>query len=126
VLHRGCFHALLDFDDLPRVAERGDVRPGLFQVPEADVALGKPAHDDFRARLDFELVLGGELDFVFSRKMSALLRSKPKRLASSWLAWLTAFSISIGLTCETMSNEGIATAKNGHRERKGKSHNQFG
>jgi hypothetical protein len=29
-------------------------------------------------------------------------------LASSFLAWLTAFSISIEFTCETMSNEGMA------------------
>jgi hypothetical protein len=28
-------------------------------------------------------------------------------LASSFLAWLTAFSISIELTCETISNEGM-------------------
>jgi hypothetical protein len=33
---------------------------------------------------------------------------KSKRLANSFLAWLTAFSISIELTCETMSNEGMA------------------
>jgi hypothetical protein len=26
---------------------------------------GGPAHDDFRERIDFEPVFGGELDFVF-------------------------------------------------------------
>ncbi len=61
----GCFNALFDFDDLSRVAERGNVRPGCFHALEADVALGEPAHDDFRERVDFELVPGGELDFVF-------------------------------------------------------------
>ena len=44
---------------------------------------------------------------VFSSTISALLPLKSKRLASSFLAWLTAFSISIELTCETMSNEGM-------------------
>ena len=44
----------------------------------------------------------------FSSWISALLPLKSKRLASSFLAWLTAFSISIELTCETMSNEGMA------------------
>src|SRR5437867_8782131 len=44
----------------------------------------------------------------FSRTISALLPLKSNRLASSFLAWLTAFSISIELTCETISKEGIA------------------
>ena len=44
---------------------------------------------------------------VFSKTISHLLPLKSKRLASSFLAWLTAFSISIELTCETMSNEGM-------------------
>jgi len=61
----GRFNALFDFDDLPRMAERRNVRPGRFHAFEADVALGEPAHDDFRERLDFELVPGGELHFVF-------------------------------------------------------------
>jgi hypothetical protein len=39
-------------------------------------------------------------------------------LASSFLAWLTAFSISIVLTCETMSNEGMTQHKNNLREEK--------
>ena len=30
-----------------------------------DVTFGEPAHDDFRESVDFELVRGGELDFVF-------------------------------------------------------------
>ena len=61
----GGFDALLDLDALPRVAERRNVRPGRFHALEADVALGEPAHDNFRERADFELVRGGELDFVF-------------------------------------------------------------
>src|ERR1017187_5889227 len=44
---------------------------------------------------------------AFSSTISHLLALKSKRLASSFLAWFTAFSISIELTCETMSNEGI-------------------
>jgi hypothetical protein len=47
---------------------------------------------------------------VFSSTISALLPLKSNRLASSFLAWLTAFSISIELTCETMSNEGMTGA----------------
>src|SRR6476660_8470845 len=43
----------------------------------------------------------------FSRTISALLPLKSKRLASSFFAWLTAFSISIGLTWETISKEGM-------------------
>src|SRR6266446_1439415 len=43
----------------------------------------------------------------FSRTISALLPLKSIRLASSFLAWLTAFSISIELTCETISKEGM-------------------
>jgi len=65
LLGNGRFNALFDFDDLPRVAERGNVRLGRFHALEADIASGEPAHDDFRKRLDFELVRGGELDFVF-------------------------------------------------------------
>src|SRR5208283_3738213 len=44
----------------------------------------------------------------FSSTISDLDPLKSKRLASSLLAWLTAFSISIELTCETMSKEGMA------------------
>ena len=56
---------------------------------------------------DLEIVVGGEFDFGFLQHDFALLPLKSKRLASSFLAWLTAFSISIELTCETMSNEGM-------------------
>ena len=44
----------------------------------------------------------------FSRTISALLPLKSKRLASSFLAMFTAFSISIELTWLTMSNDGMA------------------
>jgi hypothetical protein len=47
---------------------------------------------------------------VFFSPISHLPPLKSKRLASSFLAWLTAFSISIVLTCETMSNEGMGKA----------------
>ena len=65
LLGDGGFNALLDFDALPGVAERRDVRFTLFHAFQADAAFGQLADDDFVERVDLELVLGGEFDFGF-------------------------------------------------------------
>src|SRR5439155_1735387 len=61
----GGFDALLDFDDLPRVAEWGNVGLAFIDVFEADGAFGEFADDDFDERLELELIFGGDLDFIF-------------------------------------------------------------
>ena len=61
----GGFDALLDFDALPGVAERRNVRFALLHTFQADAAFGEPADDDFVERGDFEPVLGGEFDLGF-------------------------------------------------------------
>src|SRR5213592_1507939 len=65
LLRDGRFHALFDFDDLPRMAERRKVRLAFVHALEADAAFRQLADDDFHQRLYFELVLSRELDFVF-------------------------------------------------------------
>src|SRR5206468_3593119 len=42
------FEALLDFDELPSMAERGNVRLAALDIFQADIAFGQLAHDDFR------------------------------------------------------------------------------
>jgi len=59
------FEALFDFDDLTGVAQGRNVGFGTLDVFEANIAFGELSHDDFCEGLDFELVLGGEFDFVF-------------------------------------------------------------
>ena len=57
--------ALLEFQFLPRVAERGDVGVLALDILEADVAAGEFAEDDFLEGGELELVDGAELDRLF-------------------------------------------------------------
>ena len=65
LLGDGALDAIFNFDALPRVAERRDVRVALLHAFQADAALGEPADDDFIQRAHFELVVGGQFDFGF-------------------------------------------------------------
>src|SRR5437867_378970 len=53
LLGDGRFDALLDFDDLPRMAERRNVRLAFVHTLEADAAFRQLAHDDLYERLYF-------------------------------------------------------------------------
>ena len=65
MLGHSLLEALLDFDYLAGVTQRGNIRLAFLHIFEADLALGQFAHDDFHQGFDLELVLGGEFDFVF-------------------------------------------------------------
>jgi hypothetical protein len=107
LLGDGGFDALLDLDELPRVAERRDVRLALLTLFRLMPRLASLPMTISLSVVTLNWSSAESLISFFSKTISALLPLKSKRLASSFLAWLTAFSISIELTCETMSNEGM-------------------
>ncbi len=61
----GLLDALLYFDNLARVAKRGNFGGNRLDAFEADLAFGEFVDDDFVEGVDLELVVGGELDFAF-------------------------------------------------------------
>src|SRR5438552_15262131 len=60
----GLLQTLFDLDELPRVTQWRNVRVASLHIFQADIALDQLAHHDCSQRLDFELVLGGEPDFI--------------------------------------------------------------
>src|SRR6185503_4933382 len=56
--------ALFDSNDLSGMAQGRNVRVFLLDAFETDVSLRELAEDNFSERLDLELVVGGQLDFV--------------------------------------------------------------
>src|SRR5438874_3465717 len=64
-LGHGAFDALLDLDDLARMAERRDVRVALLDTLEADAAFGELADHHLIERADLEIVFRSQLDLVF-------------------------------------------------------------
>jgi hypothetical protein len=61
----GRFEALLDLDHHAGMAQRRHIRLPAVHILQAAQALGEFAHDNLIQRRDFELVLGGKLDFIF-------------------------------------------------------------
>src|SRR6266487_3150817 len=51
----GLLETLFDFDELPGLTERGDVRVSSLHIFQADIALGQLVHHDFAQGLNFEL-----------------------------------------------------------------------
>lgn len=59
--HAG-FNAVLELDDLTRMAERRDIRITLLDAFHRDATLGEFANDNFIQRADLEIVVGGQFD----------------------------------------------------------------